>query len=55
MKTNISNILKAGILGLFAIMMASCQSTGSGSSSNTHEMGGPGKPRMDNSLMPNRR
>jgi|GEM_PF-4197297 len=41
----------AGSFGL-ATMLSSCQSTGGGS--NTHEMGGLGKPRMDNSLMPNR-
>jgi len=37
-------------LGLVTLM-PSCESSGP---SNTHEMGGPGKPRMDNSLMPNR-
>ena len=43
----------AGSLGL-ATLLSSCHSTGSGGGSNTHEMGGPRTPRMDNSLMPNR-
>lgn len=43
----------AGGFGL-AMLLSSCQSTGDRSDSNTHEMGGPRTPRMDNSVMPNR-
>ena len=43
-----------GLALLAALTFSGCQSTGSSGGSNTHEMGGPGKPRMDNRLMPHR-
>ena len=54
MKTKLkSSLAILGLAMLTAFTFSSCESTAS-SPSNTHEMGGPGKPRMDNSLMPNR-
>ena len=53
MKLKTRLIILASSLG-FATMLSSCQSTGSGGGSNTHEMGGPRTPRMDNSIMPKR-
>jgi hypothetical protein len=53
MKLKMRLILLAGSLGL-ATVLSSCESTGSGSTSNTHEMGGPRTPRMDNKIMPGR-
>jgi len=53
MKLKTRLLILAGSLGLVTLL-PSCQSTGSGSPSNTHEMGGPRTPRMDNKLMPNR-
>ncbi len=53
MKTKMKCTLAALSLALLAAFSFSgCESTGG--PSNTHEMGGPGKPRMDNSLMPGR-
>jgi hypothetical protein len=49
LKTRILILLSS--LGLVTLM-PSCESAGG--PSDTHEMGGPGKSRMDNSLMPNR-
>ena len=45
-----SKLITLSIALLAAFTFSGCQSTGSGGGSNTHEMGGPGKPRMDNSL-----
>ena len=55
MKTTLkSTVITLSIALLAAFTFSGCQTTGSGGGSNTPEMGGPGKPRMDNSLMPNR-
>ena len=48
MKTRV--LILAGSIGLVTIL-PSCESTGP---SNTHEMGGPRTPRMDNKIMPDR-
>lgn len=50
MKLKTRLLILISSLGLVTLV-PSCQSSGP---SDTHEMGGPGKPRMDNSLMPNR-
>jgi len=50
MKLKTRLLILAGSLTL----LPSCESTRSGHGSNTHEMGGPRTPRMDNSIMPNR-
>ena len=53
MKTKLKSIpAMLGLAMLAGFTFSSCESTSG--PSNTHEMGGPGKPRMDNSLMPNR-
>lgn len=52
MKTPVRPILT---VGLFSLLMSSCQSTGSGSASDTHDMGGLRAPRMNNSIMPAKR
>ena len=49
-----STLTCLGLALLTIFTFTGCQSTGGDGGSNTHEMGGPGKPRMDNSLMPNR-
>ena len=53
MKTKLKSILPMlGLAMLAGFTFSSCESTSG--PSNTHEMGGPRTPRMDNSLMPNR-
>ena len=55
MKTTLKSTLLMLSFAVFtAFTFTGCQSTGSGGGSNTHEMGGPRTPRMDNSIMPNR-
>ena len=55
MNTKLKSILTClGLAILTVFTFTGCQSTGSGGGSNTHEMGGPRTPRMDNSIMPNR-
>jgi len=53
MKLTMRLIVLAAGFG-FAAVLSSCESTGTGSSSNTHEMGGPRTPRMSNKIMPGR-
>ncbi len=53
MKTKLKSTLAAlGLALVAAFVFSGCESTSG--PSNTHEMGGPGKPRMPNSIMPGR-
>ena len=56
MKTKLSFTIASLILAILtAFTFTGCESTSNGGGSNTHEMGGTRTPRMDNSIMPNRR